>query len=116
MKKTYATDARSLARDTKIEFLRGSGPGGQRKNRRETGVRLRHLPSGITVLADKLASQARNRDVAFERLRERLLKLNKPKKRRIVTQPPRSAEEQRIRVKRLTARKKERRREPLPEF
>jgi len=112
MKKKYLTDQKSLTRDTKLEFLRGSGPGGQRRNRRETGVRLHHIPSGIVILADNLASQARNRDVAFQRLRQRLIRLNKPKKRRIPTTPPPSAEEKRIRTKHWKTRKKELRKPP----
>jgi len=116
MKKKFATDRRSLERDTDIEFLRGSGPGGQRRNRRETGVRLTHKPSSIVVVADNLASQARNREVAVRRLRDRLYRLNKPKKVRILTKPPVGAEEQRIRGKHWKARKKEMRRKPLTEL
>ena len=116
MKKKYSTDQKSLDKDTKLEFRRASGPGGQRRNRRETGVRLHHIPSGIVVVANELASQARNRDVAFFRLKERLIKLNRPKKRRIPTTPPPSTEEKRIREKYLTSRKKERRRISSREF
>ena len=112
MKKKYATDKKNLDRDTKLEFLRGSGPGGQRRNRRETSVRLTHIPSGFVVLADELASQALNRKVAFDRLREHLIKLNKPKKRRIPTTPPPSAEEKRIKTKHWKTRKKELRKAP----
>ena len=116
MKKKYPTDQKSLDKDTKLEFRRASGPGGQRRNRRETGVRLHHIPSGIVVVADELASQARNRDVAFFRLKERLMKLNRPKKQRIPTTPPLSAEEKRVREKHWTSRKKERRRISPREF
>lgn len=112
MKQKYLTDKKSLNRDTKLEFLRGSGPGGQRRNRRETGVRLHHIPSGIVILADNLASQARNRDIAFLRLKTRLIRLNKPKKKRIPTTPPPSAEEKRVRAKHWTTRKKELRKTP----
>ncbi|MDP4007459.1 MAG: peptide chain release factor-like protein [bacterium] len=110
MKKKYATDKKNLERDTTLEFLRGSGPGGQRRNRRETSVRLHHIPTGFVVLADELASQAQNRKVAFERLQKHLKILNKPKKRRIPTTPPPSIKEKRIREKHWTSRKKERRR------
>jgi len=111
----YATDKKSLARDTRIEFRRASGPGGQRRDRRETGVRLHHTPSGIVVIAEELASQARNRDVAFKRLKARLLKLNRPRKRRIPTTPPPSIEEKRIRAKHWKTRKKELRKPPFLE-
>lgn len=110
--KKYAIDKKSLEQDTQLEFVRGSGPGGQRRNRRETGVRLHHIPSGITILADELASQARNRDVGFQRLKERLIKRNRPRKRRIPTTPPPSVEEKRIRTKHWKTRKKELRKPP----
>lgn len=116
MKKKYTTDKKSLDRDTQLEFVRGSGPGGQRRNRRETGVRLHHIPSGIIILADKLASQARNRDVAFFRLKARLTTLNRPRKRRIKTTPPPSAEEKRVRTKHWKTRKKELRKPPHDEI
>lgn len=112
MVKRYRTDKKSLERDTVLEFRRTSGPGGQRRNQRETGVRLHHTPSGIVVVANKLASQARNRDVAFLRLKERLIKLNRPKKQRIPTSPPPSAEEERISEKHRKTRKKELRKPP----
>ena len=63
-----------------IETYRSSGPGGQRKNKVETAVRLKHLPSGFTVIATEHRSQAENRKLALERLRERLIKLNRPRK------------------------------------
>ena len=112
MKKKYPTDQKSLEHDTKLEFRRASGPGGQRRDRRETGVRLHHAPSGIVVIAEELASQARNRDVAFQRLKARLVKLNRPRKQRIPTTPPPSAEEKRIRTKHWKTRKKELRQPP----
>ena len=115
MNKKYTTDKKSLARDSKLEFRQTSGPGGQRRNRKETGVRLHHAPSGIVVVADELASQARNRDVAFLRLKERLIKLNYPKKQRILTSPPPSVKEKRIRAKHQKTRKKELRKSPYLE-
>ena len=115
MQKKYQTNKKSLERDTVLEFRRASGPGGQRRNRKETGVRLHHAPSGIVVVADELASQARNRDVAFLRLKERLIKLNYPKKQRILTSPPPSVKEKRIRAKHQKTRKKELRKSPYPE-
>ncbi len=81
----YDTDLELLKRQVVVETYRSSGPGGQRKNKVETAVRLRHLPSGITVIATEHRSQAENRKLAFERLRDRLIKWNRPKKRRIPT-------------------------------
>ena len=86
--KKYNTDLEVLKKQVIIETYRSRGPGGQRKNKTETAVRLKHLPSGIMVTATEHRSQAQNRKLAFERLKERLLKLNRPRKRRIPTSVP----------------------------
>ena len=102
----YDTDPDILKHQVNVETYRSSGPGGQRKNKTETSVRIKHLPSGITVIATEHRSQAQNRQLAFERLRERLLRLNRPKKRRVATRIPRRAVERRITEKKLTSLKK----------
>jgi protein subunit release factor B len=53
-------------------FARSSGPGGQNVNKVSTAVTLRHLPSGLSVTAQDSRSQATNRKLARERLREAL--------------------------------------------
>ena len=88
MLQRFETDIEQLKKDVLIETYRSRGPGGQRKNKTETAVRLKHLPSGITVIATEHRSQVQNRNLAFQRLRERLLKLNQPRKRRIPTSVP----------------------------
>ena len=60
--------------DLKIDFFRSSGPGGQNVNKRETAVRVTHLPSGIQVASQAERSQERNREIATELLRSRLYK------------------------------------------
>jgi len=102
----YDTDPLVLKKQVVIETYRSSGPGGQRKNKVETAVRLKHLPSGIAVVATEHRSQAENRSLAFERLRKRLTKLNRPLRRRIPTHTPRRALEKRIEEKRIRSRKK----------
>jgi protein subunit release factor B len=88
MHQRFNTDPEILKKEVVIETYRSRGPGGQRKNKTETAVRLTHLPSGITVTATEHRSQAQNRKLAFERLREHLIKLNRPRKRRIPTSVP----------------------------
>ena len=84
----FNTDPEALKKEVVIETFRSRGPGGQRKNKTETAVRLRHIPSGITVTATEYRFQSQNLKLAFERLRQRLLKLNQPRKRRIPTSVP----------------------------
>ncbi|MEA3560484.1 MAG: peptide chain release factor-like protein, partial [Candidatus Omnitrophota bacterium] len=57
-------------KDIRIEYYKSSGPGGQHKNKTESAVRMRHLPTGITAIATEYRSQARNRASALKRLKE----------------------------------------------
>ena len=84
----FNIDPETLKKEVIVETYKSSGPGGQRKNKTETAVRLRHLPSGITVTATEYRSQAQNRKQAFERLRDRLIRLNRPRRPRIPTSTP----------------------------
>lgn len=111
----YATDPESLERDTEIEFFRGSGPGGQNRNKVESGVRLRH-PSGIVVEAEDARSQAQNREHAFDRLRTALEKLNHPPAPRIPTKVPKSEKRKRLGEKRVRSFKKQDRQPPFLEL
>lgn len=53
-------------------FSRASGPGGQHVNKVSTAVTLRHRPTGVQVTAQDSRSQARNRQLALERLLDAL--------------------------------------------
>lgn len=52
-------------KDLKIEFARSSGPGGQYVNKRETAVRIVHLPTGLSASSQVFRSQSQNRDHAL---------------------------------------------------
>mgnify|MGYP001599701254 FL=1 len=66
--------------EIKIEFARSSGPGGQNVNKRETAVRLVHIPTKIAVHSDSERSQAQNREQAMKILSARLYKLREDEK------------------------------------
>ena len=69
--------------DLKIEFSRSSGPGGQNVNKRETAVRVAHIPSGIAVHASGERSQEQNRESALSILRAKIFKKAKEEKKSI---------------------------------
>ncbi|MBC8327784.1 MAG: peptide chain release factor-like protein [Planctomycetes bacterium] len=58
-----------LRKALRTERTRGSGPGGQHRNKVETEIRLTHLPTGIHAFAGERRSQHQNNQVAYFRLR-----------------------------------------------
>jgi protein subunit release factor B len=114
--KIFDIDVEVLKKQVTVETYRSSGPGGQRKNKVETAVRLKHLPSGITIIATEHRSQAENRKLAFERLRERLIKLNRPRKRRIPTSISLKVIEKIKKEKKIHSKKKRLRQKPQKKF
>ncbi|PIT93151.1 MAG: hypothetical protein COU06_01550 [Candidatus Harrisonbacteria bacterium CG10_big_fil_rev_8_21_14_0_10_38_8] len=61
--------------DLKVEFSRSSGPGGQNVNKRETAVRVVHLPTGVAVSSQSERSQAQNKEKALHLLKSKLVHL-----------------------------------------
>jgi hypothetical protein len=55
-----------------VDTYRASGPGGQKRNKTSSAVRLRHPPSGLIVIAEESRSQHENRARALRRLRQAL--------------------------------------------
>jgi protein subunit release factor B len=96
----YPTDRESLERDCDLEFFIASGPGGQHRNKVETGVRLLHRPSGIMVMATERRSQHANREAAFERMAARLEERQKVSKPRRATRPTTASRVRRLEAKR----------------
>jgi protein subunit release factor B len=89
-----------LAAECDEEFFVASGPGGQHRNRTESGVRLTHRETGLVVTATERRSQVANRSVALERMAERLAELRKPKVPRVKTKPTKGQKRARLEEKR----------------
>jgi ribosome-associated protein len=111
---------------------RSSGPGGQHANVTASRIEAvfdveasnalsdeqrallrRKLGDRVTAVAQDARSQVRNRELALERLREKIAAgLRRPKPRR-ATKPTRAARERRLDQKRRTSQRKAQRRPPI---
>jgi protein subunit release factor A len=92
--------------DLRIDFFRGSGPGGQHRNTSETGVRITHLPSGIMVTATESRSRHRNLQRAMQRLEEKLAARQRKRRPRIASRPSQASARRRLEKKRQQSDKK----------
>lgn len=72
-------------KDFEITYTRGSGPGGQHKNKVETCVVIEHIPSGLTEKCQDTRSKQRNLKLVTDRINKKIQDyydniLNKQKK------------------------------------
>jgi ribosome-associated protein len=118
--------------EIELRASRSSGPGGQHANVTASRIEAvfeveasdalsdeqrellrRRLGERVTAIAQDARSQARNRELALERLREKVAAgLRRPKPRR-PTKPSRAARERRLEQKRRASQRKRQRRRPL---
>jgi hypothetical protein len=75
----FALTDEQLLDQCDVDTYRASGPGGQKRNKTSSAVRLRHRPSGLIVIAEESRSQHENKAKTLRRLRHALmLKLRDP--------------------------------------
>ena len=104
-----------LLQECEIDTYRSSGAGGQHVNVTDSAVRLRHIPTGITVTSQQERSQLLNKLICLKKLREKVDKLNYRPPRRIPTKKPRSAKEKVLKQKAKNSQKKKWRASPSQE-
>lgn len=64
--------AEELLRQCRVDVFRGTGPGGQKRNRTSSAVRLTHTHSGVSATCDETRSQHSNREIAVRKLRHEI--------------------------------------------
>lgn len=67
--------------EIRTEYSKSSGPGGQNVNKRETAVRLVHIPTNLAVHVETERSQAQNREKALTMLEAKLYKLQEDERK-----------------------------------
>src|SRR5881392_1554055 len=68
----FLADDSQLLAQCAVDTYRASGPGGQKRNKTSSAVRLRHHPTGLLVIAEESRSQHENKARALRRLRQSL--------------------------------------------
>lgn len=105
-------DDDALLGECVVQTFRATGPGGQGVNTTDSAVRLKHVPTGITVVCRRERSQYLNKQSCLRRLRERISEAQRPVVPRRPTKRSRGSQEARLTAKRINASHKVNRRKP----
>jgi ribosome-associated protein len=105
-KRSLALTDEALLKECSEEFFIAGGPGGQHRNKTETGVRLTHHVTGTVITATERRSQLQNRGVAIERLRHKLQLMTVVQAPRRPTKPSWGSVQRRIAQKKHTSQRK----------
>jgi len=108
-------DDNTLLVECRVETFRSGGPGGQHQNKTESGVRLTHVLTGISVTARESRSQHRNRQIALARLRAALADAMHEDEPRRKSRTPLREKRKRLEDKRRRSAVKRTRKKPEPE-
>ena len=65
--------------ELRVDTFRASGAGGQHVNKTESGVRFTHIPTGIVAESTDGRSQIKNRDIAMQRLYDKIRRVKREK-------------------------------------
>ena len=104
----------ALLSECDVQTFRAGGPGGQHQNTTDSAVRLKHLPTGVTVTCRQERSQHLNKRICLERLRAKLEAMNERPAPRRPTRPSRAAKQRRLDAKRQRSQRKRARKGPSP--
>lgn len=69
-------------KDFKVDYYRGSGPGGQHRNKKDTACRITHIESKLASTCEVHKSQHQNRREAFHKLTKKLVEHYIPDKQK----------------------------------
>jgi ribosome-associated protein len=105
--RALALSDEALLEECVVDVFVAGGPGGQHRNKTESGVRLTHPATEMSVTATERRSQLQNREAAMERLRAGLRQLTFVPKPRKKTRPTRASQKRRLEGKRRIKDKKD---------
>lgn len=103
---TLPTSDQRLLDECEVQSYRSSGSGGQHVNTTDSAVRLKHLPTGITVTCSQERSQYLNKLICLQKLRAKVARMNEKPLPRIATKKPRRAKEKVLKEKKQLSLKK----------